>query len=200
MWKAMLETYHAQQITISLAYHSTKESRSPTTTETQNELQKQALTHLRTEIDCLQSTFSNWVKHHGLYVESLNLWLQNCILQPQERSRGRKITFSPRRALAPPIFVLLRDWSNGSVTLVSEEPLNSMKSLSSELNAASKHNPLKEVEKEEIESKLGVMQICLVRVFEQMRKFSENLIKVYENAKEESERAKNTYIDAASPR
>lgn len=196
MWKAMLETYHAQQITISLAYHTAKDIRSPTTTESQNELQKQALIHLRTEINCLQSTFSNWVKHHRLYVESLNSWLQNCILQPQERSRGRKITFSPRRALAPPIFVLLRDWSNGSVTTLSEEALDSMKSFSSDINVASRHN-LQEVEKGEVETKLGVMQMCLVRIFEQMRKFSESLIKVYENAKEESERAKNAYINGA---
>lgn len=197
MWRAMLETYHAQQITISLAYHTTKDSRSPTTKEPQNELQKQALIHLRTEIEYLQTTLLNWVKHHRLYVGSLNSWLQNCILQPQGRSRGRKMTFSPRRALAPPIFVLLRDWSNGSVTTLSEEAVDSMKVLSSELNVASKHIPQKEVEKGEIESKLGVVQMYLVRIFEQMRKFSETLIKMYENAKEESDRAKNAYIDSS---
>ncbi|KAJ4760408.1 DUF630 family protein (DUF630 and DUF632) [Rhynchospora pubera] len=194
MWRAMLETYHAQQITISLAYN-TKDSKSPTTAEPQAELQKQALIHLLTEVGCLQSTFSNWVKHHKLYVQSLNSWLQNCILQPQERSRGRKLTFSPRRALAPPIFVLLRDWSNSSVTTLSEEAIDSIKLLSSELNETSKHIPEKEVENGEMKSKLGVVQMSLVRFFEQMKKFSESLIKVYENAKEESERAKDAYIN-----
>ncbi|KAJ3677314.1 hypothetical protein LUZ60_003038 [Juncus effusus] len=186
MWKAMLETYHAQHITISLAYH-TKDHTALTTPDPQQESKRQALIHLKTEMECFNSTFSNWIKHHKLYVESLNSWLQKCILQPQERSRGRKITFSPRRAIAPPIFVILRDWCNGVLATEFKEGFECVKKVGLELSE------WKEEGNGEEEGKLGVLRKGLVRIFEEKRGFCENMVRVYENVKEEGERAKEAY-------
>ncbi|KAK3042983.1 hypothetical protein RJ639_000960 [Escallonia herrerae] len=103
MWKAMLECHHAQYITISLAYHA-KSSTGTSQVDTKREIMAQ----LQHEIECFGLSFADWINSHTSYVEALNGWLQNCILQPTERSKGRR-AFSPRRVLELPIIVLCRD-------------------------------------------------------------------------------------------
>ncbi|CAL1376706.1 unnamed protein product [Linum trigynum] len=106
MWKAMLACHHAQYITISLACHL--RSTTATATTPQGDTRRQALSQLLQEIECFGLGFANWVNSHTSYVQALNGWLLHCIMQqPQERSKNRR-PFSPRRALAPPIFVLSR--------------------------------------------------------------------------------------------
>ncbi|XP_072977240.1 uncharacterized protein [Typha angustifolia] len=208
MWKVMLETHHAQYITISLAYHVKSSSVGPP-----SETYRQALLNLRSEIDCFSSSFSNWVDAHKSYVEALNSWLQKCVLQPQERSRGRKVTFSPRRARAPPIFVVLRDWSTGITSLPSVEVNDSIKCISSDLHGLFKQQEQeketkrktsnieetdlkqenKEVDKCEIESKLCNLQASLTRMFEWLIKFAETILKIYDDVKQENEKARAAY-------
>ncbi|XP_038990188.1 protein ALTERED PHOSPHATE STARVATION RESPONSE 1-like [Phoenix dactylifera] len=213
MWRAMLENHHAQYIIISLAYHV----KSPTAA-LQNEFYREALMHLRHEIICFQSSFVHWVDAHKSYVEALNTWIQKCILLPQERaSRGRKVTFSPRRALAPPIVVLLRDWLAGIQTLPPAEVCDSIKSMASDLHSffeqpieerqAERRDEEVEIERKselrenkgeekcERDSKLCSFQTSLTRSFDRLTKFSEAIVKIYEDVKRENETARNAYAD-----
>ena len=127
MWKAMLECHHAQYITISLAYHSRNSMRT-----LEGDTRREIMAQLLEEFECFGLSFSNCIDSHTSYIEALNVWLQNCILQPRERSKSRK-PFSPRRALAPPIFVLCRDWCAGIKALPSEELSRAIKNFVSDL-------------------------------------------------------------------
>lgn len=111
----MLECHHAQHITISLAYHAKSSMGNP-----QGDTKREIMVELQHEIECFGLSFADWINSYTSYVEALNGWLQNCIMQPREKSQGRR-AFSPRRVLAPPIIVLGRDWSAGIKDLLSEE-------------------------------------------------------------------------------
>lgn len=210
----MLETHHAQYITISLAYHTKSSALIPP-----SESCKRALIHLRSEMDCFGLSFSNWVKAHKSYVEALNSWLQKCVLPPQERSRGRKVPFSPRRTLAPPIFVLLREWLNGILSQNSDEVNDSIDQITLVLHEWFKqHSQLKQAKKKhsdeenetepkeenkeekckETESKVVNLQGSLTRLFDRLTKFAEAMLKTYEEVKQESEKAQAAYIEGKS--
>ncbi|XWS44899.1 hypothetical protein CRYUN_Cryun15aG0089400 [Craigia yunnanensis] len=102
MWKAMLECHHSQYITISLAYHSRNSTGAP-----QGDTCREIMAQLQQEIECFGVSFTDWVNSHASYLEALNGWLQNCIIEPQERSKNRN-PFSPHRYLGfgLPIFVV----------------------------------------------------------------------------------------------
>ncbi|WCJ31848.1 hypothetical protein M5689_013301 [Euphorbia peplus] len=214
MWKAMVECHHAQYITISLAYHSR------TTSGTlQGDTRMQIMAQLLEEVEWFGLSFANWVNSHTSYVEALSGWLHRCILLPQERSKHRR-PFSPRRALAPPIFVLCRDWSAGLKALPSEELSNAIKTFSSDLcqmmeqqaeqsqkkekeNAEENNAELesKENEKnEEASSNLCFIHASLTKVLERLNKFSEASLKMYEDIRQKSETARIAYLSGRSIR
>ncbi|KAF5737976.1 hypothetical protein HS088_TW13G00869 [Tripterygium wilfordii] len=210
MWKAMLECHHAQYITISLAYHSRS---SKGTLPGEN--RRQIIDQLQQEIECFGLSFANWFNSLTSYVEALNGWLQNCILLPQERSRGRRPPFSPRRALAPPIFVIFRDWSVGIKILPSEELSNATKNFLSDLNHIMDHQAeqLQDTQKladgndEEAESKddekneedvpinLCCIHVSLAKVLDRLNKFSEASLKMYEDIRQKGEAAHIAYLN-----
>jgi len=211
MWTAMLECHNAQYITVSLAYHMKN-----STTPQQSESYRHAITNLQNEIECFTSSFVNWIDAQKSYVEALNAWLQKCVLPPEERSWRRRVPFSPRRALAPPIFVLFGDWLTGINSLPSKEVTDSLKGLVSNLHdlfeqqKEEKQGGRKpeqmgingELEQEgnteekcESNSNFVTLQASLTGLFDQMTKFSEALVKVYENVKQGTEQASAAYIN-----
>lgn len=194
----MLECHHAQYITISLAYHSNI-SKSQTPNETKNQI----ITELQHEIECFGSSFSDLVKCYNSYIESINSWLQNCVIQPKERVKNRRV-FSPQRAVAPPIFVICPDWSAGIRTLPSQKLSDAIKDLLCHIRRISvKDNENKEAslidDKKEIKNDdvmgLNSSMICssLTKVVDRLAKFSEESLKMYEDIKEKSETAVNVY-------
>ncbi|XP_019086181.1 PREDICTED: uncharacterized protein LOC104716266 [Camelina sativa] len=127
MWKAMLECHHSQYITISLAYHCRNSSK---TTVSENLLKRRILSELIEETECFGLSFVYLVNSMVSYVEALNGWLHNCVMLPQERSLRNRRPWSPRRVLAPPIFVLmvsyveaLNGWLHNCVMLPQERSL-----------------------------------------------------------------------------
>ncbi|OVA03123.1 protein of unknown function DUF632 [Macleaya cordata] len=206
MWKAMLECHHTQYITISLAYHV----KSSTMASTQGESYKQVVAYLQHEIEFFGSSFTDWFNAYKSYVEALNGWLQNCIILPQERSRGRR-SFSPRRALAPPIFVLSRDWSVGIKTLPSEELRDAIKAFVSELQRLGqqidehqkKQEPSDSENNGEIENKedekcdrpsnLNSIHTSLIKALDRLTKFAEASLKMYVEIWQGSEAARVAY-------
>ncbi|KAJ9564792.1 hypothetical protein OSB04_000758 [Centaurea solstitialis] len=210
MWKAMLECHHAQYITISLAYHLKK----PTNGTHQEEAKKQIMDGLQHEIECFGLSFADMVNSHTSYVESINSWLQNCIIQPPGRVKGRR-PFSPRRAVAPPIFVICRDWSAGIQTLPSQQLSDAIKAFLSQLHQQRQPAAAEEVDQtppmagsNEDETKnddgvagvnLGSMHSSLTKVLDGLTKFSEASLKMYEDIKQKSETAQNVYSNYRPP-
>ncbi|XP_043718743.1 protein ALTERED PHOSPHATE STARVATION RESPONSE 1-like [Telopea speciosissima] len=214
MWKAMLACHHAQYITISLAYHS----KSSTSGPVQGDSHRQVLAHLHHEIECFGSSFTDWIEAHISYVEALNGWLQNCILLPQERSKGRRV-FCPRRALAPPIFVLCLDWSAGIRALPSGELKDAIKALATNVRNSmeqqtgdqqKKQGSLdsddgegsenSKYERHENTSKVGSIHSGLTKALDQLTKFAEASLKMYEDIRQGSEAARIAYTSCRTTR
>lgn len=204
MWKAMLECHHAQYITISLAYHLKK----PTNGTHQEEAKKQIMDGLQHEIECFGLSFADMVNSHTSYVESINSWLQNCIIQPPERVKGRR-PFSPRRAVAPPIFVICRDWSAGIQTLPAQQLSDAIKAFLSHLHqqqSAEEVDQKLTVSNDDgtkndgvTEVNLGSMHSSLTKVLDGLTKFSEASLKMYEDIKQKSDTAQNVYSNYRPP-
>ena len=215
MWKAMLECHHKQFIIISLAYH-VKSS----TMVQQGEHHRRAAAHLWNELDCFSSSFRIWVTAHKSYVESLNAWLQKCVLQPAQdrRRRKRKVSFPPRHALSPPIFVLCRDWlaMMESQSLPTDELCKSIKEVMQLLRGSFDH-PADHQDKTTTESQsrnesqecgmlenneqevsgsveaVEGLQSKLTTVLDRLTKFSEASLKHYEELKQNYEIARDDY-------
>ena len=206
MWKAMLECHHAQYITISLAYHARSSTGTP-----RGDPHRQIMAQLQSEIEYFGLSFADWINSHTSYVEALNGWLQNCILLPQERTKSRR-PFSPRRVLAPPIFVLCRDWLAGAKGLPADELSDAIKQFISDLHQLlrqteeqqKKEKPFDSNTNGESESKddektedkslnLGCIHTSLAKVLERLTKFSEASLKMYEDVRQKSEAARIAY-------
>ncbi|CAH8273880.1 unnamed protein product [Arabidopsis lyrata] len=187
MWKAMLECHHSQYITISLAYHCRNSSK----TAPEIALKRRILSELLEETECFGLSFVDLVNSMTCYVEAVNGWLHNCVLLPQERSslRNRR-PWSPRRVLAPPIFVLCRDWSAGMKTLPSDELSGSIKgfSLDMEMLGEEKSGSV-------LVSDLSSVHSSLAKLLERLKKFSEASLKMYEDVKMKSEAARVAYTN-----
>ncbi|XP_062007024.1 protein ALTERED PHOSPHATE STARVATION RESPONSE 1 [Rosa rugosa] len=218
MWKAMLECHHAQYITISLAYHSKS-----STVTSQGDTRRNIMAQLLEEIECFGLSFANWINSLTSYVEALNGWLQHCIMQPQERSKSRRpFSFSPRRAIAPPIFVLFRDWAAGIRGLPSTEVTDAVRTFLSDLrhmmeqastqkrqraadaNNGESENKDDEENKEdenceESSSNLSCIHSSLTKVLDRLTKFSEASLKMYEDIRQKSEAARNAYSNFNRP-
>lgn len=192
MWKAMLECHHAQYITISLAYHAKS-----STVASQSESHKQVVIHLQHEIECFGSSFSDWISAHHSYVTALNGWLQNCILQSQERSSRRRP--NSRQAMGPPVFILFRDWATKIKDLPSGDLPDTIKGFVSDLHRSFGQR----VEEQQMElpsgdlSNLSSLQASLKLVFDRLRKFAEASLKMYEDIRQGSE---STRVDHSSGR
>ncbi|KAJ9561682.1 hypothetical protein OSB04_006842 [Centaurea solstitialis] len=205
MWKSMLECHHAQYITSSLAYHP-KISKTATR---HHESRNQIIVDLQHEIECFGSSFSDLVNSYSSYIESINGWLHNCIIQPKERVKNRR-AFSPRRAMAPPIFVICRDWSTGFRNLPSQKLGDAIKDLSAHVRRLS----LEELENKQFPSiengeemkngdatvsSLRTIHSGLTKVLDRLTNFSEASLKMYEDMKQNSETFGNVYSNYRAP-
>lgn len=209
MWKLMLECHHKQFITITLAYH-VKNS----TSVRQGEHHRQAAMHLWNEMDSFSTSFRNWVTSHKSYVEALNGWLQKCVLQPPQdrRRRKRKVSFPPRQAVSPPIFVLCSDWLGMTESLPADEVCKSLKDVmqllrdsfehqdeqnkprseSQECGMLENNSELEAVKSGSLASAEG-LQSRLTAVLDRLTKFSEASLKCYEELKQNYEMACDDY-------
>ncbi|KAI3669266.1 hypothetical protein L6452_40494 [Arctium lappa] len=205
MWKSMLECHHAQYITSSLAYHS-KISKTATH---HDESKNQITVVLQHAMECFGSSFADLVNSYSSYIESINGWLHNCIIQPKERVKNRR-AFSPRRAVAPPIFVICRDWSTGFRSLPSQKLGDAIKDLLSHICRLS----VEELENKRISttengeemknvdvtiSNLNTIHSGLTKVLDRLTKFSEASLKMYEDMKQNSETFGNVYSNYRAP-
>ncbi|PIN26753.1 hypothetical protein CDL12_00472 [Handroanthus impetiginosus] len=208
MWKAMLECHHSQYITISLAYHAKSSMVAPP-----GETQRQITNQLLDEVEYFGLSFTDWINSYTSYIEALNGWLQNCISQPRERAKGRRAV-SPRRHLAPPIFVLLRDWSAGIKSLPSQEVSDAIKAFLSDLRH-SVRNQAEELRKADLQTNeedtkdegknedrplnVSCIQASLTKVLDRLTKFSEASVKMCEDIRQKCDSARHAYENYKAP-
>ncbi|RRT66463.1 hypothetical protein B296_00011377, partial [Ensete ventricosum] len=209
MWKAMLECHHAQFITITLAYLMKSSAAAAL-----GEPCRQALNHLINEMGSFRHTFSNWISAYKSYVEALSTWLQKCVLQPQERRKGRRVIFPPRQAISPPIFVLCNSWLLGLRSLPSKDLCDSIEDIMSTLHDSfeqpteaeqagkmadepenSRGFDGKQVQDCGRPSNLDELKTGLTRLFDRLTKFSETSLKVHEDVKQGIEIASIAYAN-----
>lgn len=214
----MLECHHSQYITISLAYHAKSSTGIP-----QGDTQREIMTQLQDEIECFGLSFADWINSHTSYVAALNGWMQNCILQPRERSKGRR-AFSPRRVMGPPLFFLCQDWSAGIKLLPSEELSDSIKALLSDLrdSVEQQGKEMQKTERTVLDTSNNEESLCkddeneksgdnsssnvssihssLGKVLDQLTKFSEASLKMFEHIRQKSETARTEYSKYMQPR
>ncbi|EOA16176.1 hypothetical protein CARUB_v10004313mg [Capsella rubella] len=186
MWKAMLECHHSQYITISLAYHCRNSSK----TVPENALKRRVLSELVEESECFGLSFVDLVNSMASYVEALNGWLHNCVLLPQERSLRNRRPWSPRRVLAPPIFVLCRDWLAGIKSLPADELSGSIKEFTLDMEMLGEERG-----GSVLVSDLSNVHSSLAKLLERLKKFSEASLKMYEDVKVKSEAARVAYTN-----
>ncbi|KAK9037835.1 hypothetical protein V6N11_022734 [Hibiscus sabdariffa] len=219
MWKAMLECHHSQYITISLAYHSRNSTDAPP-----GDAWRQIMAQLRQEIECFGVSFTDWINSHASYLEAVNGWLQNCIIEPQERSKNH-YPFSPHRYLGfgPLIFVLCREWSAGLKALPAEELSVAIKDFLSDIchlmdqqvdqlqkkdksvdadngESESKHGLYALTDgntTDDVSSNLSCIQASLTRVLDRLNKFSEASVKMYEDVRQKTDAAQIAYLNLA---
>ncbi|CDY42005.1 BnaA01g05770D [Brassica napus] len=187
MWKAMLECHHSQYITISLAYHCRNTSK----TGPENALKRRIWSELLEETEYFGLSFADLVNSMTSYVEAVNGWLHNCVLLPQERSTRNRRPWSPRRVLAPPIFVLCRDWSAGMKSLPSDELSRSIKEFSTDMEMLGEEKNDSVLVSEDLSS----VHSSLAKLLERLKKFSEASLKMYEDVKVRSEEAVVAYTN-----
>lgn len=159
------------------------------------------MVELEHEVECFGSSFSDLVKSYTSYVESINNWLQHCIVQPKERVKGRR-AFSPRRAVAPPIFVMSRDWSAGVRSLPSQEVSDGISKLLCHIRRVLMEEEMKKKELslsdqngDMIKMNLSKIHGSLTKVFDRLTNYCEGSMKMYEEIKERSESAGNLYLN-----
>lgn len=203
MWKSMLECHHAQYITISLAYHSTKSAGAGTP-------RGDAHRQLMEGVECFGVSFADWINSLASYVESLNAWLHHSIIPPRERSTRRRPPFSPRRYVGPPIFVLVRDWTAAIRTLPSDDLTAAIWAFLEDLRededeAKGAGSPAAEEEKKKKNeshshspSPMSSIQGTLTKVLDKLTKFSEESLKMYEDLKQKNEDARVAYSNSRS--
>lgn len=183
----MLECHHSQYITISLAYHC----RNSTRTAPENALRRRISSELIEETECFGLSFADMINGMASYVEALNGWLHNCVLLPQERSTRNRRPWSPRRVLAPPIFVLCRDWSAGIKSLPSDELSGSIKGFSLDMEMLCEEKGGGSV----LVSDVSSVHSSLAKLLERLKKFSEASLKMYDDVKVKCEAARVAYTN-----
>ncbi|KAG0487849.1 hypothetical protein HPP92_006660 [Vanilla planifolia] len=109
MWAMMLDCHKNQSKIISdvCIRSSTKVSASP-------ELHQQVVELLQLELRSLGSSFTKWISAHKFYLQAVNNWLLKCVLMApaakNKSTRRKSLQFSPRKDIAPAIFVTCQDW------------------------------------------------------------------------------------------
>ncbi|XP_047047226.1 protein ROLLING AND ERECT LEAF 2-like [Lolium rigidum] len=201
MWRMMQEVHQMQHTIISQA-DAKISAVSPS-----SESQKHTMMNLITELGFLHSSLASWADAYKNYVGGLHSWLQKCVVQPRDRARGRRLTLSPRQHLAPPLFVLLEDWSSGMTSLPSEESCGSIKNLAADLKKMYKQQTAKkrssdtgaedknaEHGKSDTEAKLATLQGGLTTMFDRLSKLSDAMASLSENVEREAEIAREAYM------
>ena len=197
MWKSMLECHHAQFITISLAYHARLAAAPPSASSAED--RRRAADHLCTELEFFGLSFQGWAAAHQAYAEALFAWLQKGVIHPppgRGNQRRRTVVFSPRRAVAPPIFVLCRDWLAYTNSIPSAELSAAIADVAADLVAWCRRQEDHTHDDGYGNDHHHQLRTGLARVFDRLSKFSEVSLKAYEDIRQAGSTAQTAYVNA----
>ncbi|KAL5847971.1 hypothetical protein ACOSQ3_011495 [Xanthoceras sorbifolium] len=117
MWKAMLDCHRCQSQTIMEAKSLDAIASDAKLDNTHLEVAIQLKFELQTWI----LNFSNWIESQKSFIRALNSWLLRCIPSEPEETPDGIAPFSPGRVGAPPVFVIVYQWSQAMDRLSEKE-------------------------------------------------------------------------------
>ncbi|TXG51942.1 hypothetical protein EZV62_021111 [Acer yangbiense] len=118
MWKDMLECHRCQSQTITEAKNFDAIIASDAKLDNTH---LEVAIQLKFELQNWTLNFSNWIESQKSYIRALNAWLQRCLSSESEETPDSVAPFSPGRAGAPPVFVIVYQWSQAMDRLSEKE-------------------------------------------------------------------------------
>ncbi|KAG0489528.1 hypothetical protein HPP92_006391 [Vanilla planifolia] len=212
MWAMMLDCHKNQSKIISdvCIRSSTKVSASP-------ELHQQVVELLQLELRSLSSSFTKWISAHKFYLQAINNWLLKCVLMApaakNKSTRRKSLQFSPRKDIAPAIFVTCQDWLKLLEELPEKEVEDAINKLievaaqflprtergdgglRSTLSFSRKVNEEIQREEETVDWSLNYdsLQSCLAVFFDRLKSFAESSLAKYEALQRSINEARDRY-------
>lgn len=206
MWRMMLDCHKHQYNIIAAASNNGSIKLSAI----HSEAHRQATILLQFQLTSLCSSFTKWILSHKSYLEAINGWLLKCIfLLPgrQKSSRRRNPQFSPRRSLAPPIFVTCRDWLKLLDELPAQEVADAIKVLvdvtarflprqekgHGARRAGGRYEELQANEVEDWSLNYDSLQSGMVAFLDRLKSFAEVSVEKYEDLQKSIAEARAAY-------
>ncbi|KAK3231962.1 hypothetical protein Dsin_003843 [Dipteronia sinensis] len=118
MWKDMLECHRCQSQTITEAKNFDAIIASDAKLDNTH---LEVAIQLKFELQNWTLNFSSWIESQKSYIRALNAWLQRCLPSEPEETPDGVAPFSPGRAGAPPVFVIVYQWSQAIDRLSEKE-------------------------------------------------------------------------------
>ncbi|KAI9201566.1 hypothetical protein LWI28_025388 [Acer negundo] len=118
MWKDMLECHRCQSQTITEAKNFDAIIASDAKLDNTH---LEVAIQLKFELQNWTLNFSNWIESQKSYIRALNAWLQRCLPSEPEETPDGVAPFSPSIAGAPPVFVIVYQWSQAMDRLSEKE-------------------------------------------------------------------------------
>ncbi|XP_072959585.1 uncharacterized protein [Typha angustifolia] len=133
MWAVMLDCHKRQYSIISIACNN-----GSTKVSIRSDSHRQATMLLDFELNSLSSNLTKWISSQKSYLQNINGWLLKCVFPLTNKSSRRRssVPFSPRKSIAPPIFVTCRDW----LKLLDELPTKEVTDAIKDLAAVTTHS------------------------------------------------------------
>ncbi|XWS20869.1 hypothetical protein CRYUN_Cryun30bG0006100 [Craigia yunnanensis] len=89
---------------------------------------------LKLELQNWSLSFSSWIEAQKGYVKALNGWLRRCLLYEPEEATDAVSPLSPGRCGAPPVFVIVNQWSKAMDRLSNKEVVEAVHGLFVSIN------------------------------------------------------------------
>lgn len=130
MWTAMLECYCRQSHTITEAKCLNAVRLKEKLDETHFEVAMQ----LKLDLQKWCLSFCNWIEAQKGYVKALNRWLSICLqYEPKDTAEGM-LPATDSQEEAPPLFLIIRQWSQVMVKLEEKEVVGAIRKLVTTIN------------------------------------------------------------------
>ncbi|XWS25991.1 hypothetical protein CRYUN_Cryun27aG0115300 [Craigia yunnanensis] len=117
MWKVMLECHscQCQKVMEAKCLDVIDLSGKP------NDAHLELVIKLKLELQNWSLSFSSWIEAQRGYVKALNGWLRRCLLYEPEETADAVSPLSPGRCGAPPVFLIINQWSKAMDRLSDKE-------------------------------------------------------------------------------
>ncbi|KAK6277848.1 hypothetical protein POUND7_018171 [Theobroma cacao] len=137
MWKVMLECHSCQ-------CRKVMEAKCldviPLNGKLINDAQLEVAIKVKLELQNWSLSFSSWIEAQRGYVKALNGWVRRCLQYEPEETADGIAPFSPGRCGAPPVFVIVNQWSEAIDRLSEKEVVEAVHGLFMSINQVLEHH------------------------------------------------------------